>query len=142
MKVSARNQIKGKVEQIIEGAINDEVIVNLGSGELLTSVITKNSVKNLGLAVGKEAIAIIKAPLVILATPNHGLKFSARNQLNGKIIKIETGSVNSVVTFTIATGNTLSAVITNQSAKEMELKEGGEVIAIVKASHVILAVEA
>lgn len=142
MNISARNQIKGIVTNIVSGAINDEVVIDLGHGEILTSVITKNSVKTLDLSIGKEAIAIIKAPLVILANPEHGLKFSARNQFKGKIDKIQTGSVNSIISCVTDKGTKISAVVTNDSVDDMELKVGGAIIAIVKASHVIIAVKA
>lgn len=67
MKISARNQIKGKVEKIIEGAINSEVIIRTSGGEILVSVITKDSVESLGLEVGKEVYAVVKASNVMVA---------------------------------------------------------------------------
>jgi molybdopterin-binding protein len=67
--ISARNLLKGTVTSIVEGAINDEVTIGLsGGGSSITAIITKESVKSLGLAKGKEATAIIKASEVILAT--------------------------------------------------------------------------
>lgn len=68
MKISARNMLKGKVKAITEGAVNDEVIVELPNGLEITSVITKSSVKNLGLKKGKEVYAVIKASNVMIAT--------------------------------------------------------------------------
>ena len=54
MKVSARNQLKGKVIQINEGSVNSEVIIELAPGVNITSVITKRSVTDLSVEVGKE----------------------------------------------------------------------------------------
>lgn len=93
----------------------------------------------MGLEVGKEAVAIIKAPWVILATPDCGLQFSARNQFNGKISNIIEGAVNSTVLLVTDKGVELTAVITNESLKEMALTKGVDIIALVKASSVILA---
>ena len=67
MKISARNVFKGKVVKITDGAINSEVIIELQGGIQMASVITKESVKKLGLQVGKEAYSIVKASNVLVA---------------------------------------------------------------------------
>ena len=85
MKISARNQLTGKVSRVVAGAVNNEVELTLEHGEILTTVITKESCDVLGIREGKEAVAIIKAPWVVLANPDCGLRFSARNQFRGKI---------------------------------------------------------
>jgi molybdopterin-binding protein len=66
MKISARNMLKGKVKQIKPGAVNTEVVIELRGGSEIVSIITKESADKLGLAVGKEAYAIIKASNVII----------------------------------------------------------------------------
>ena len=66
MKISARNQLKGKVKAINEGAINSEVLIELPGGAIIASVITKSSVESLGLKVGNTAYAIVKASNVIV----------------------------------------------------------------------------
>jgi len=68
MKISARNVIEGKVTSIVPGAVNSEVVIELPCGQKVVSVITKNSAENLGLEVGKNAYAVIKASNVMLAT--------------------------------------------------------------------------
>ncbi|PKE28394.1 transporter [Rahnella sp. AA] len=141
MKVSARNQLSGTVSAVLEGAVNDEVILSLDTGESLVTVVTKSSVQTLGLAVGKKAIAIIKAPWVVLASPECGLNFSARNQFIGKIDGVNIGAVNSSVTLTSEKGLALTAVVTNDSVNELSLKPGDTVLALVKASSVILATQ-
>lgn len=66
MKLSARNQLKGKVVEIKEGAVNGTVKIDIGGGNVISSVITMASIKELGLAVGKEAYAIVKASSVMI----------------------------------------------------------------------------
>ena len=66
MKISARNMLKGKVKQIRPGAVNTEVVIALPGGSEIVSIITKESADKLGLAVGKEAYAIIKATNVMI----------------------------------------------------------------------------
>ena len=66
MKLSARNMLKGKVKQIKPGVVNTEVVIEISGGAEIVSIITKESEDKLGLAVGKEAYAIIKASHVMI----------------------------------------------------------------------------
>lgn len=67
MKISARNMLKGKVTKITPGSVNSEITVELPGGQEITSIITKKSVENLGLTVGKTAYAVIKSSEVMIA---------------------------------------------------------------------------
>jgi molybdopterin-binding protein len=67
MKLSARNQLKGKVAKITPGAINSEVVIDLPGGQQIVSIITKASADSLGLSAGKTAYAVIKASSVMIA---------------------------------------------------------------------------
>ncbi len=67
MKLSARNQLKGKVVKIVRGAVNDEVTLELPGKIQVVSIITNGSVESLGLKVGMEAYAVIKASNVMVA---------------------------------------------------------------------------
>ena len=60
MKLSARNQLKGKVVDIKEGAVNGIVSLETKGGEIITSI------KELGLKIGSEAYAVIKATSVMM----------------------------------------------------------------------------
>lgn len=66
MKLSARNQLKGKVVEIKEGAVNGIVILDIGGGNKISSTISMAAIKELGLEVGKEAYAVIKATSVMV----------------------------------------------------------------------------
>ncbi|KNZ43423.1 TOBE domain-containing protein [Acetobacterium bakii] len=66
MKLSARNQFKGKIVNINEGAVNAVVTIDIGGGNVVTSIITIGSVKDLGLVVGGEATAVIKSSSVMV----------------------------------------------------------------------------
>jgi molybdate transport system regulatory protein len=141
MKSSARNQFFGHVAAIKPGAVNDEIDIALAGGDHITATITCESTNNLALRIGSEVWALVKASWVILAADD-GLKLSARNRLRGTVSRLTRGAVNSEVIVALAGGNTVCAIVTNDSVDEMELAEGKAVSAIFKASSVILAVAA
>nr|WP_317404391.1 TOBE domain-containing protein [uncultured Helicobacter sp.] len=66
MKISARNQLKGKVVSIQKGSVNAIVEIDIGGGNVISSTISLESLKTLQLEVGKEAYAIIKATSVMV----------------------------------------------------------------------------
>lgn len=67
MKLSARNQLKGTVIAIEKGAVNSTVLIDVGNGTIITSMITNAAVADLGLAKGVSAYAIVKASDVMVA---------------------------------------------------------------------------
>jgi molybdopterin-binding protein len=67
MKISARNQLKGRVVEVKKGATTAHVRIDIGGGVVVTSSITNEAVDDLGLAVGDEAYAVIKASDVMVA---------------------------------------------------------------------------
>ncbi len=142
MKVSARNVFKGKISALTDGAVNAEVELALAGGEKIVAIVTQSSVKSLGLAVGKEAIAYVKASWVILLSGPADVRFSARNQLEGTIKSVARGAINSEVLLELPGGAIVYSVVTNESVDQMGLAAGGKAIALIKASHVILGVPA
>jgi molybdopterin-binding protein len=67
MQLSARNALKGTVKAIAHGSVNSEVTIEIAPGVEVTSIVTKSSTEKLGLAVGKEVYAVIKASDVMVA---------------------------------------------------------------------------
>lgn len=141
MKTSARNLFHGSVTAIKTGPVNCEVILAIGEDRHIVAQITPDSLERLGLEIGSDAYALIKASWVILSEDIQGkFKTSARNVFCGEILAIEEGAVNSDVTFEIGGGQKMSAVITNQSVQNLQLAVGGRCCALIKASHVLLAI--
>lgn len=66
MKISARNQLKGKIVEITKGATTAHVRIDIG-GAIVTSSITNAAVDDLGLVVGRQAYAVVKASDVMIA---------------------------------------------------------------------------
>lgn len=141
MKTSARNTFYGEVQNVQFGTVNCEVILQLGGGDLLVAIVTKESVEKLALTQGKKVYALIKSSWVILAKNSGELQTSARNQFTGTVSRVTPGAVNSEVTLELAGGNTLAAVITNQSADSLQFQPGDKAQALIKASHIIIGVD-
>ncbi len=69
------------------------------------------------------------------------MKISARNILKGKVKKIVHGAVNSEIVITLDGGTEIVSIITKESADALELTEGKDVYAVIKASNVMVAVD-
>jgi len=140
MKASARNQWFGKVTEVEAGAVYSEIYIALKGGASLVAVVTKESVASLGLIKGKEVLALVKAPMVMVVTDLEGYRLSARNQLAGTITHLKKGTVNAEVVIGLPGGDSVAATITNESVDSLGLVVGKPATAVFKAGAVILGV--
>ena len=69
------------------------------------------------------------------------MKLSARNQLKGKVVKVEKGAVNGMVTIDIGGGNQITSTISIRSIEELGLKEGADAYAVIKATSVMIGID-
>jgi molybdate transport system regulatory protein len=139
MRTSARNQFRGTVKSVRKGAVNADVVLDIGDGLEIFANITNDAVSELALKRGREAIALIKASFV-LVTPDSNIRISARNRLNGTVKSIVHGAVNSEVKLQLAGGRTMIAIVTKDSLKQLGLRKNQACCAVIKASHVLIAV--
>lgn len=126
MKVSARNVFEGKVTNVQPGAVNAEVELTLGGGEKLVAVVTMASLQNLNIKVDKDAVALVKAPWVVLLTDAAGYKLSARNALEGEVVRVGDGAVNAEVVLKLAGGTEVFAIVTREAVQEPGPGKGRE----------------
>lgn len=138
MTISARNQFKGTVESVQEGAVNALVHVKTAADDIITAAVSLEAVKELGLAAGKEATAVVKATEVLVGIGD--AKLSARNQLAGEVTKVQEGAVNAIVTIKTEGGTEIEATISLEAVKELGLAAGVKAKAIIKATAVIIAI--
>jgi molybdopterin-binding protein len=67
MRISARNQLKGTIVDVVKGATTSHVRINVGGGVIMTASITNEAVDDLKLAIGQPAIAVVKSTDVLVA---------------------------------------------------------------------------
>ena len=141
MKTSARNAYAGTVSFVRDGTVNAEVGLTVADGIELVTIVTRESVEALGLKPGRTATALVKSSFVFLAAGHDALPISARNRLFGTVTQVVPGAVNDEVTLDLGGGKTVTAVITAESRQDLKLEIGQPAQALIKASHIILAVD-
>ncbi len=139
LKTSARNQLRGTVTKVHRGAVNADVVLAIGDGLEIFANITREAVDELDLKRGREAVALIKSSFVLLS-PDPDIRISARNRLPGTVASIAPGAVNCEVKLQLAGSRTLIAIVTREGLKQLGLRSGSPCVALVKASHVLIAV--
>jgi len=137
LTTSARNQYRGTVTAIKPGAVNCEVTIALSQSQQLIATITEESREQMKLKTGSVVIALVKASW-ILVSKDIDIVTSARNKLVGKLLRIQSGAVNSDVIIDLGEGKSISAVITNDSVEALSLSVSDPVCALFKASSIIL----
>jgi molybdate transport system regulatory protein len=137
-RTSARNQLAGRVVNIHKGVVNDTVELELPGGEHVVATLTCESTQDLGLEIGSEAIALIKSSSVLIALPDEGMRLSARNQFPGTVVQVTMGAVNADVRIRLNGGSVMTSIVTTESVSALGLADGVTVVAVVKASSVIL----
>ena len=141
MKTSARNMLLCKVAKITNGAVNAEILLDVSATIQLVAIITEASVKTLALAPGKEVFALVKSSFVLLAPAGEVGRTSARNVLTGTVAHREDGAVNSEIILDLGNGKSIAAIVTKESANSLDFKVGDAASALIKASHIILAID-
>ena len=139
MQLSARNQFAGVVREIKEGAVNGIVSIDV-NGTPIRATISLAAIRELGLAPGKAAYAVIKATEVMVGRGDH-LPLSARNQFPGKVLRVEKGAVNSIVKLSVLEGQTITATISNAAVDDLALAPGEDALAVVKATSVMVGID-
>lgn len=142
MKLSARNIIPCTVKSIEEGSVNGIVTLSPAAEPAIKANITMDAIRDLGLREGAKALAIVKASNVMFAAGREPIAgISARNQLVGTVKRIEKGAVNGHVALELGDGVVITGSITNSAIDDLDLREGGPAVAIVKSTDVIVGVE-
>ena len=139
MKTSSRNTFTGTITAIIFGGLNDEVELELPSGEKLYGQLAHASTERLGLAVGAEAMMMVKASEILLVSDNDEFAICCRNQFTGKVLKLVRGFVNGEVVIQTPSGLEFNATVSLEGINRLRVERGSTVTAMFKSSHVLVA---
>ena len=142
MKTSARNHYFGTVLSVRHGAVNDEIEILLDSGNTrITSIITTAASKSMGLETGKKVVAIIKEEWIILVSDLAGYRFASRNHFPGTVVSLKESGVTAEVNLRLVGGESLTATVTSAAVRDLDIKTGDKLTALVKAPMVIIGVQ-
>jgi molybdate transport system regulatory protein len=141
MRTSARNALRGTILAIQSDTLSAEVAVAVSDDTTIYALLTSESVRSLGLCVGREAIVLIKAPFVLIAPGAVAPLVSARNCVRGIVRRTDISAVNAEIVLDIGNDKTLAASITARSAADLNLSPGDPACALFDAAHVIIAID-
>jgi molybdate transport system regulatory protein len=140
LRTSARNALRGVVTHIKSDAVSAEVVLSVTTHTMIRSIITRRSVDELGLCPGRDALALIKAPLISV-TPARGIRpVSASNCVGGSLVRKEPGGRDTELIVDVGGDTKLVATMNTARVKALRLKSRDPVWAAFDPRHVILAV--
>jgi molybdate transport system regulatory protein len=140
-KTSARNTFFGKIRTIQKGDIQSKVEVVTLRGDLVTAVITNDSLARLGLKRGTLITAEIKAPLVILYKTDEEPKCTAENRFQGSIARVNRGRITTEYVVRISDGTALCSLVSSEISRRLDLEEDDPVWAVFNSFSVVLHVD-
>ena len=138
MTLTIRNRLPGTVTAVTAGGAMTAVKARLDGGQEITSVVTGEAVRELGLAEGTAITVLVKSTEVALAT-GAPTGLSIRNRLPGSVLGITRGAAMATVTVAVG-GGELTAAVTAEAVADLGLEVGSAVVALVKSTEVALAV--
>ncbi|MDP3875731.1 MAG: TOBE domain-containing protein [Methylobacter sp.] len=140
VKTSARNQLFGSIAAIQAGAVNAEIIVQLKGGDPIITTLSQAAISDLGLKVGADALLLINSADITLTSDADPSRYTARNRLPGKVLRVQQDEVNAEVIVLLPGGETLIAMVTPQSAQSLTLMPNMPVAVLFKSNAPILGV--
>lgn len=138
LKLSARNQVGAIITQIQEDSVNVLIEMTVKGSEKLYASITKNSFSSLKCSIGDPIVAIIKASSVLLSKTPPAM--TCENLLQGRVIQVLRDTSGVEVTIRLASENTFTATIPNETFDTLGICINDDVYGFFKASNIIIGV--
>ncbi|MDD5578147.1 MAG: TOBE domain-containing protein [Methylobacter sp.] len=138
IKTSATNQLFGTITAIQTGIVNADVFVELKGGEKIVASLTLTELMQLQLSIGNDVLLLINDSEIVVLTDPGGYFFSARNCLQGRVIRVQHDGVDSEVVIQLPSGDSLVATLTQTSTESLGVNVGFSAYAVFKSNAVIL----
>ena len=139
LRTSARNALSGTITALRSSEITVEVLVALRGDATVRATVTRVSVHELGLTVGRSVMVLIKASLVMIRAA-HATSHPDRNCLRGTVRRCVQGATQAEIVLDLGQDRTIAATLTAETARKLDLTPGGEAWALFDPAHVILAI--
>src|SRR5262245_45645459 len=117
LRTSARNTLRGVITRIRADAVSAEVFLEVAANATVRSLITRRSVDELGLCPGREALALIKAPLISIAPARDAKSPSSANRIKGALVRKQPGAHDTELIVDIGAGTKLVATMDTPRVK-------------------------
>jgi molybdate transport system regulatory protein len=138
LRTSVRNQFFGKVERIVPDGLETGMVLRLKGNERIVSRITTEGLEELGIRVGEEAYALVKANWVGLEAPSPARKAAGENRFDGTVESFRTLKDKAEVVVRLPSGLGMVAMVPGKVLEELGLREGKAVRIFIHPSNVIL----
>jgi len=140
-RTSARNSFFGKIRSIQKGDVQAKVEMITTGGDVVTTIITNESLSRLGLKVGALITAEVKAPWVILEKSDREPESTAENRFPGTITRVTEGRVTTEYIVCIPDGTELCSVVNTENARRTGFQENDQVWVMFNSFSVVLHTE-
>lgn len=140
-KTSARNAFSGKITRVLNSDIQALIEVTTPEGHVVSSVITQGSLKLLGLREGRLATIEVKASWLSLEKSDSTPRTSAENCIPGHIAHISSGDLTTECVLNVGAGTVLCAIISTESSRRLNLRQGDRVWAVFGSHATIVRVD-
>ena len=140
-KTSARNMLRGAVAAINRKPLSSEITVALNPSASIVAQVTNRSVEELGLHVGRDVLALVKAPFVAVVAKPPRNAASTRNCIEGRVRRCDIRGDQAETILDIGEEKTIAALTSADAAQKAGLTVGKRAFALFDASQVILAID-
>ena len=141
LRTSARNVFRGTVRAVRPRRLTADIALALPDGVPLIARVTEASLQRLDLAIGRPAIALVKAPFVRLAPVDSPRRAPSRNRFSTCVQSATLSGGAAEVLLDIGSGRTLTASLSARRARSLDLSTGRPLLALIDPADIILAVE-
>lgn len=140
-RTSARNSFFGKITRIRHSDIQALVELTTPEGHVVSSIITQESLNILGLQEGRLAAVEVKASWLSLEKSDTEPLSSAENRIPGLIARVTCGELTTECAVAIGTGTVLCALVTTESARRLDLRQGDRIWAVFSCHAAVVRVD-